>query len=348
MEAGDVAIDPLTVDGPHRGAIAGPSLAAIVPATDRPPTLERCVAAIRAAQEPPDEIIVVDQPAGAGAAAARNAGVARSRAEVLAFVDSDVVVRPETFARMRRAFAADRELCAVFGSYDDSPEAPGAVSGFRNLLHHHVHQSCAGRARTFWAGLGGVRRDAFVAAGGFDEDRYSDPSIEDIELGMRLADTGARIELDPALQGTHLKAWTLADAVRTDFARRGVPWVRLLWERRRIPTDLNLGWRHRASAAATLLGLAAIAVRRPVPAAAAALTLVALNRSLYALLLRRRGPAQAVAGIGLHALHHAVGVVSVPAGLLTGYRHRPTAPPARARALGPTAGAVARSRPPFA
>jgi GT2 family glycosyltransferase len=301
---------------PSRGKVAPPSLAVIVPATDQPPTLERCVEAIRAAQHPPDEIIVVDQPAGAGAAAARNAGAARSHAEVLAFVDSDVIVRPEAFVRMRRAFAADRGLSAVFGSYDDAPEAPGAVSGFRNLLHHHVHQSSAGRVRTFWAGLGAVRRDAFLVAGGFDEHRYPDPSIEDIDFGMRLADAGARIELDPGLQGKHLKAWTLAEAARTDFTRRGVPWVRLLRERRRIPNDLNLGWQHRASAAASVIGLAALAARRPKAAAVAALTLLALNQSFYALLLRRRGPAEAVAGVGLHALHHAVGAASVPVGLL--------------------------------
>jgi GT2 family glycosyltransferase len=204
------------------------SIAAVVPATDAPPTLDRCVATIRAAREPPEELIVVSEPAGAGPAAARNAGAARAGADVLAFVDADVLVHPDAFERIRRAFSSDPTLTALFGSYDDAPEADGVVSGFRNLLHHHVHQVSPGPAGTFWAGLGAVRRDAFVAAGGFDERRYGTASIEDIELGMRLAERGARMELDPALQGTHLKAWSLAEMARTDFARRGVPWVRLL------------------------------------------------------------------------------------------------------------------------
>lgn len=303
--------------------MSDPSVAAIVPATDRPPSLERCVAAIRAARLPPDEIVVVDEPAAAGPAAARNAGVARVDSDVVVFVDSDVLVHPDVFERLRAAFAADPGLAAVFGSYDDAPEAPGAVSGFRNLLHHHVHQASRGEARTFWAGLGAVRRDVFLDAGGFDERRYREPSIEDIELGMRLAAAGARIELDPDLQGTHLKAWTLADAVRTDFARRGVPWVRLLVERRQVPDDLNLAWRHRASAAAAVAGLGAVAARRPAGVAAAALALVALNRSFYALLMRRRGPGQAMAGVGLHAIHHVVGAASIPAGLVAQARQRP-------------------------
>ena len=47
-------------------------------------------------------------------------------------------------------------------------------------------------------------------------------------LGVRLANRGARIVLDPSLQGTHLKAWTFGEMVRTDFAGRGVPWIDLL------------------------------------------------------------------------------------------------------------------------
>jgi GT2 family glycosyltransferase len=297
-----------------------PSIAAIVPATDRPHTLERCLAAIRGAEQPPEEVVVVTEPAGLGPAAARNAGAARSRSDVLAFVDSDVLVHEDAFACLRHVFGTRPELTAVFGSYDEAPEARGATSGFRNLLHHHVHQSSPGSSGTFWAGLGAVRRDPFLAAGGFDERRYPSPSIEDIELGMRLVEAGARIELDPALQGTHLKRWTLAETARTDFARRGVPWVRLLLERREIPDHLNLGWRHRASAAAAILGVGAVVGRRPLPAAGAALALVALNRSFYALLLRRRGPVEAAAGIGLHAIHHVVAALSVPAGVIAAAR----------------------------
>ena len=51
---------------------------------------------------------------------------------------------------------------------------------------------------------------------GFDARRYPRPSIEDVELGGRLSGRG-RLVLDPALQGTHLKEWTLASMVVTDF-----------------------------------------------------------------------------------------------------------------------------------
>jgi len=297
-------------------------LTAIVPATDAPAQLERCLVAIRSADEPPEEVIVVDSAPAPGPAAARNSGATRAAGDVLVFVDADVLPHKDAFTRIRAAFAADPELAAVFGSYDDSPEAPDAVSGFRNLLHHFVHQASAGPATTFWAGLGAVRREAFTGAGGFDAARYSEPSIEDIELGMRLAASGGQMKLDPTVQGTHLKRWTLARMLRTDFHARGVPWVALLARDGATPTGLNLGWRHRLSAAASVVLVGSLAARRPREAGAALGALVVLNAPFYALLLRRRGPSQAVAGIGLHALHHLTGVCAVPAGLLAHVRER--------------------------
>ena len=172
------------------------------------------------------------------------------------------------------------------------PVRTGLVSVFRNLLHHHVHQSSAGPATTFWGGIGAVRRDAFELVGGFDQERFARPSVEDIELGMRLTAAGTQIVLDPAIQGTHLKRWTLAQMVRTDLFQRGIPWVELLVESRNGSSALNLGWRHRLSTLAVLIGFAGLAARRPFVATGSLGTLVLLNHSFYALLARQRGRAR--------------------------------------------------------
>ena len=291
------------------------NLAIVVPATDSPPTLARCLAAIRAADDAPDEVIVVEGPTSLSAAGARNAGVERATADIVVFVDADVAVRPDAFTRLRAAFASDRELVAVYGSYDDSPADRATVSAFRNLLHHHVHQSGAGPAETFWTGLGAVRRSNFLAVGGFDEARYPHPSIEDIDFGHQLAATGARILLDPAIQGTHLKVWTLRSMVWTDFARRGIPWVALQARNRQVSNALNCGWRHRLSAAACVVGLVFAVLGMALPALGATAALLGLNRAFYLLLLRRLGPVQAVLGVALHGLHHVVSVAAVPVGL---------------------------------
>lgn len=292
----------------------GPALTAIVPATNSPATLEACVEAISSAHSPPEQVVVVETPVGAGPAAARNAGALQAHGDVLVFVDADVLVHADAFTRIRAVFAADPGLTALFGSYDAAPAAPGRVSAFRNLLHHHVHQSSPGPASTFWAGLGAVRREPFAAVAGFDAVRFPKPSVEDIELGLRLAAAGRRVVLDPELQGTHLKRWTLLSMLRTDFGSRGVPWVRLLLEQGRGSTALNLGWAHRVSAALALAATAAAIGRRPRAAAAALAGLVVLNRSFYALLWRVRGPGEATLGVPLHVAHHLAAIAAVPVG----------------------------------
>jgi GT2 family glycosyltransferase len=299
---------------PDRAERGVPSLAVIVPATDSPPTLERCLGALRSSAEPPDELIVVDEPAGTGPAAARNAGVERTDCDLVAFVDADVAVHPDALGRLRRAFAAEPGLAAAFGSYDDDPAEPGAVSRFRNLLHHHVHTSSPGPAETFWAGLGAVRRDAFVAAGGFDAERYAAPSIEDIELGVRLRAGGAAIVLDPEIRGTHLKRWTFGSMVDTDLRRRGIPWVRLQLEAGEVSDSLNLSLRNRLSALASVGAAVATVARRPLAAVTAVAALVALNARFYALLRRVGGLPLLLAGIPLHIVHHLVSALAVVLG----------------------------------
>ena len=293
----------------------------IVPATNRPLSLARCLAAIEVARGRDDEVVVVTEPPFSGPARARNDGAARAAGDVLVFVDADIELHRDALERIA-ALLADPAVDAAFGSYDDEVATRGLVSAFRNLLHHHVHHEGAGPATTFWAGVGAVRRERFLAAGGFDAVRYPMPSIEDVELGARLSATGSTIVLDPRIQGTHLKQWSLVEMLRTDYARRGVPWVTLLLRGGVHPHALNAGWRHRLSALASLGAAGAVALRRPVLAAGALLTLVTLNRSFYRLLAQRVGTAGAAAGVGLHALHLIAASAAVPAGLLRHWRGR--------------------------
>jgi hypothetical protein len=306
-------------------------LTAIVPATNRPETLPACLAAIEHAAFGPEQLIVVEDPSIKHPGLARNAGARQAVGDVLVFVDADVTVHPDAFVCIRQAFEADPNLTALFGSYDDTPAARGTVSIFRNLLHHHVHQCAAGPASTFWAGLGAVRRDAFETCGGFVEH-----PIEDIELGMRLTETGARIMLDPTVQGKHLKDWSLWSMLRTDLLVRGIPWVGLLLEHRGSAnvTTLNLGWRHRLSAVACLGLLAAAALRSAPVGIVALILLLALNRAFYSLLNHREGLPRATGGVALHFLHHLVAVAAVPLGILV-YLTRKRQAPSRAPTIAP-------------
>lgn len=309
--AGDVLPLPL----PHLAELEGVpeahrlTMSLIVPATNDPATLPACLEAIRSSIDVPAEIIVVETANGPGAGLARNIGAAKATGDILVFVDSDVVVHPDAISRLHAHLEAQPETTAVFGSYDSHPSGRGMVSEFRNLLHHHVHQESGGPVHTFWAGLGAIRREAFDAAGGFDPGRLW---LEDIDLGIRISDARGVIVLDPSIQATHLKRWSLKDMVRTDFHHRAVPWIDLIIKYRHASSDLNLSWHNRLSALAVFMLALALAARNPVAGGIASLAFVALNIPFYRMLHRRKGLRAALCGVFLHALHHAVSIAAVP------------------------------------
>src|SRR4051794_36539448 len=97
---------PSPSQGPRHPRGAAPSLAVVIPATDDPPDLERCLAALEASEDRPEELIVQQEPSHSGPAAARNLGAAATTADILVFVDSDVEIHPDALTRIRERFAA--------------------------------------------------------------------------------------------------------------------------------------------------------------------------------------------------------------------------------------------------
>ncbi|WOI56630.1 glycosyltransferase family 2 protein [Palleronia sp. LCG004] len=303
-----------------------PPIAVVVPAHQAEGEIGDCIAAILASGFTREEILVVDDGSrdrtgeiarGAGVrvlrndtalrpARARNAGVAATASDIVVFVDADVLIAPGARNRIVRFFADHPDHVAIFGSYDAAPPArQRAVSRYRNILHHWVHQTSRPEAATFWTGFGAVRRAGFDAAGGLDPD-WED--IEDVELGLRMRAAGGRILLDRDLLATHLKDWTIRGMMRTDRRGRAVPWTRLLRSGRTGTGDLNLTGPRRFSAPlVALLPFALLAGIVWTPALWIALALfagyLALNARLFAYLARVAGPGLALRSVAYHALH---------------------------------------------
>ncbi|MBM3955635.1 MAG: glycosyltransferase family 2 protein [Planctomycetes bacterium] len=249
-----------------------------------------------------------------GPAAARNLAAAAAHGDVILFVDADVELARDAVERVRARFVDDPGLCAVFGAYDDRPAAPGLVSRFRNLLHHHVHVLHAGPAETFWAGCGAMKADVFRALGGFDV-HYTTPSIEDIELGARAAAAGGRLLLDPGISCTHHKRWTLRSMIVTDVFQRAIPWTRQMLASGHVSRRLNLDWKSRVSGVAAVVAAAATVAAAGHPGAmvvmlAGVVVLLVVNRGFYALCLRRGGPAFAAGCFLLHWLYFVYATVA--------------------------------------
>ena len=139
---------------------------------------------------------LMDSGGRVGPGGARNTAAPFAGGDVLWFVDADVVVHEDAARALAASFQRDG-AAAVFGCYDDRPAANNFLSQYKNLVHRYYHRRDAGDAETFWAGCGAVRKDVFLASGGFDAERFPYPSIEDIEFGFRLRQRGFRIVLAP-------------------------------------------------------------------------------------------------------------------------------------------------------
>ncbi len=264
-----------------------------------------------------------------GPAYARNLGATRARGDVLVFVDADVVVSHTALTQFDELFTHDGELTAAFGAYDTQPRDPGLVSQYRNLLHHYVHTQHAGPAATFWSGLGAVRRQAFLDAGGFDANRFPRPLCEDIELGYRLTDRGHRIRLVPEVQGTHLKRWTLGGMLRTDLTARAIPWMHLLLERRGMPAaralnvnavDTWLTLLAGVACGAAMLSLALRDVRWLWLSVFCIVCIVVANAPLLRWFAQLRGAGFALFAAGLRVLFYLVSGAGAAIALLTHHR----------------------------
>ncbi len=306
------------------------NVSVVVPALNAESTLAQSLGAIRASKGYGEslELIVFDdgstdstatiaQDFGAlvlqnsdlpiGPAAGRNRAAEHASGDVLVFVDADVIVRADAVQEILKPLQENDDIAATFGSYDTACPGRHLAGQYVNLRHHFIHQSSAGEASTFWSGFGAIRRDVFLAIDGFDES-FSQPSIEDIDLGTRVVREGHRIWLTGQAQVTHAKDWTLSQVWRTDIVLRALPWAALIAQGRGKPT-LNASQNEtlKAAIAHTVWASALCGVIVPQSlwvSLVAIVAYLALNRSFMAVLHRRGGFRLTGVGTILHWCYH--------------------------------------------
>ena len=212
-----------TIHGP--GSPMPASVSVVIPAYGHAEYVVQAVESVLAQTLPPLEVIVVDdgspddtgarlaplaaagriryvRQANAGVAAARNHGASLARGEFLCFVDDDDLLFPHALATLA-APALRPELALVYGQravFRDgtSPSAPASVP--------------VGAAPCDWArflmgnriatpGQVLLRREAFMAVGGFDPEIWG---ADDWDLWLRLLRRFAGVELSATVMAYRL------------------------------------------------------------------------------------------------------------------------------------------------
>ena len=147
------------------------------------------------------------QPNG-GQGAARDAGARAAAAPVLLFVDDDVVPEPDLAARHLHHHAAGERL-AVLGDCElvrDDAEHPlytqATWSWWEQLYASRVLPGRVPCYTDFCSGNVSIRRDDYLASGGFDPE-FRGYGGEDYDLGYRLLQMGVRLVADREARGLH-------------------------------------------------------------------------------------------------------------------------------------------------
>lgn len=230
---------PPTGSPSNESSSTTPRISVVMPVYNAERLLGECLAAVAASTFRDYEVVVVDDsstdrsreiaaehgarvvPSGGrlGPGRARNKGVEHARGDIVFFIDSDVVVRPDTLARLVAAFDRDPGVSGLMAVQSPTMRFRNLCSVYKNLWMYYTYVRRAGEdVPLFYTTAAAIRRDAFVASGGFDAN-YVDPNIEDTDYGQKLARQGYRVQILPDLEVEHVKGYDLAGLLRVDFLR---------------------------------------------------------------------------------------------------------------------------------
>ncbi|NBX69377.1 MAG: glycosyltransferase [Proteobacteria bacterium] len=214
-------------------------ISVIIPTRNGAKRIPSCLEALVAALSPQDEIVIVNDAStdetasqasrfpcrvinlteNIGAARARNVGAKHAKNEILFFTDDDVIVKPDTLAKLRNHYH-NPEISGVVGILDSEIPFTNHASNVKNLWMRFTYLKCPKeKVGLFYTSIASIRKTVFQEVGGFDENYAGASLLEDTEFGQRVWQKGYHIRIDTALSVTHVKHYTWTSILKTDYDR---------------------------------------------------------------------------------------------------------------------------------
>lgn len=320
---------------------ARPRVSVVMPVYNAEATLAECLTRLCASTFPDFEIVLVDDGSTdqtraiaanfpvrvvptkgrGGPAAARNVGASAAEGEILFFLDSDVMVRPDTVERVVDGLGRG-DVDALVGVQAADMRHRDLPSQYKNLWMRWTYMRKTGNVGLFYTTAAAIRRETFLRAGGFDQS-YTTPDVEDQAFGQKLKQLGVRVRIEPSLEVEHVKHYSLRGLLVTDF-KRAVSLARLNVRHRSELGQNSVPASYMASVPTATAGVAAIGAGAAlgmtallVFGAAALATSVALNNGFLRAIGASEGWGRAVAAIPVLWLELVVAGVGAGVGIVT-------------------------------
>ena len=208
-----------------------PIASIIIPNFNGQMTIETCLGAAFASDYPDFEVIVVDDKSEdnsvelinkfpcrllklekhSGAAAARNAGAAISRGQLLFFTDADCVLESNTVSEVCDTLLANGPNYVVGGTYLRQSHDENFFSRFQSVFINYSETKHLDHPDYVATHAMGIHASTFKKTDGFKE-RWL-PILEDVEFSHRLCRMGYRLMINPKILVQHIFNFSLKKSI---------------------------------------------------------------------------------------------------------------------------------------
>lgn len=163
---------------------------------------------------------IIQENVNSGPAFGRNKGAEFAKGEILVFVDSDVIIPPDTIKFLDSMFY-EKDADATIGVYSPKLRFDNFASNYKNIYQYYTYGFFPELKNipNFCSSLAAIKKSVFMDLHGYDA-RYQTAYIEDTEFGERIA---AKYKLYSCrqLEFEHIKHYTVFQVLKTDYRRAG-------------------------------------------------------------------------------------------------------------------------------